>query len=104
MGSTGAGSYGPACSFNPIATGAPLATTTGSAVFSQGGINLGVQSLPTYALSCEAPRAGAASCTAGIANNNSLLQAAALQSKVVEYAALGLLAVGLFFLWKHVKR
>lgn len=98
---------GPACTGNPLATGAPLTTTTGSAVYTYGGINLGTQYLPLSATDCEAPVIGntcPTSALAGVANNNSLLQAAATQSKLVEYAAIALLAVGLFFLWKHLSK
>lgn len=103
MGSTGSGSYGPACSFNPVATAAGLTTTTGSTVYSFGGINLGVQDMPAYALSCQHATACNTGCTAGIANNNSLIQSAVSQSKIIEYAAIALLGLGLFFLWKHLK-
>lgn len=106
MGSNAAGSYGPACSLNPIATSGSLTTTTGSAVYSFGGINLGVQDIPISAKSCAAPVIGntcALSAQAGVAQNNSLLQSAASQSKTIEYAAIGLLLVGLYFLYKHAK-
>ncbi len=101
MGSTGSGSYGPACSFNPLATAGALTTTTGSAVYSQGGINLGVQDLPITAKTCGYPAVGG-TC-AGIAQNNSLIQAAAKESALVQYAALGLLAVAAYLIYKHFK-
>lgn len=107
MGSSGAGSYGPTCSLNPLATSGSLATTTGSSVFSFGGINLGVEDIPISAKSCAAPVIGNTcplSASAGVAQNNSLIQSAAAQSKVVEYVAIALLGVGLFFLWKHLKK
>jgi hypothetical protein len=104
MGSTGSGSYGPACSFNPVATAAGLTTTTGSTVYSFGGINLGVQDMPAYALSCEHATACNYGNPAGVANNNSLIQSAVSQSKIVEYIAIGLLGVGLFFLWKRLRK
>lgn len=107
MGSSGTGSYGPTCSLNPLATSGSLATTTGSSVFSFGGINLGTQDIPISAKSCAAPVVGNTcgySAAAGVAQNNSLIQAAASQSKIVEYVAIGLLAVGLYFLYRHVKK
>lgn len=107
MGSSGAGSYGPTCSLNPLATSGSLATTTGSSVYSFGGINLGTQYIPITAKSCAAPVIGNTcgySANAGVAQNNSLLQSAATQSKAVEYVAIALLAVGLFFLYKHVTK
>lgn len=104
MGSTGAGSYGPACSFNPTATAGALTTTTGSAVYNFGGINLGVQDLPLTALSCQHATACNFANDAGVAYNNSQIQAAVSQSKIVEYAAIALLGLGLFFLWKHLRK
>jgi hypothetical protein len=103
MGSTGAGSYGPACSFNPLATSGSLTTTTGSAVYSNGGINLGVEDIPISAKSCAPPTASNFACAAGVAQNNSLLQSAASQSSIIEYIALGLLAVGAFFIFRKMK-
>jgi hypothetical protein len=107
VGSTGTGSYGPACSFNPLATAGSQTTTTGSAVYSIGGINLGVQEIPITAKSCAAPVIGntcGASANAGVAQNNSLLQSAATESKIIEYVAIALLCIGAYFLFRHVSK